>query len=167
MLAALVAGVALNAQTITHNNSQTVVDGLGLTCQSAGVTTDNQFFGVFDLAGDFGITGSWQIDAVEFGVDEVLNAPGDAYNVVVNAYTTDDGTPNGTLTLLGGDAITLSSADALAVVSVPFSTPAVAPAGSVVVIELLVVDDTQTGFRLGATDVASNDDSWILSLIHI
>ncbi len=163
MLAALVAGVALNAQTITHNNSQTVDDGLGLTCQSGGITTDNQFFGVFDLAGDFGITGAWQIDEVQFGVDEVLNAPGDAYNVVVNAYTTDNGNPNGTLTLLGGDAITLSSGDALSVVSVPFSTPAVAPAGSVVVIELLVVDDTQTGFRLGATGTASNDDSWILA----
>lgn len=163
LFAALVAGVAVNAQTITHNNSQTIVDGLGLTCQSGGITTDNQFFGVFDLAGDFAITGAWQVESVEFGVDEVLNAPGDAFNVTVNAYTTDSGDPNGTLTLLGGDQITLSSADALSVVQVPFGTPAVVPAGGVLVIELLVLDDTQTGFRLGATDVASNDDSWILS----
>lgn len=163
LLASFVASVAMNAQTITHNNSQTVDDGLGLTCQSGGITTDNQFFGVFDLAGDFGIAGDWQIDEVQFGVDEVLNAPGNSYPVLVTVYTTDSGDPNGTLTSLGSDVILLTDADALSVVSVPFTTPAVAPAGSVIVVELTVLDDGQTGFRLGATGTASNDDSWILA----
>ncbi|MCH7784259.1 MAG: T9SS type A sorting domain-containing protein [Bacteroidetes bacterium] len=163
-IAALVVGIAINAQvTITHNNSQTIVDGLGLTCQDMGITTDNKFHGVFDLANDFSITNDWLIESVEFGVDETINAPGDAYDVAVNAYTTDSGDPNGTLTLLGGGMITLSSADDLSVVLVPFTTPAVVPAGEVLVIELVVLDDGQTGFRLGATDVASNDDSWLLA----
>ena len=148
--------------TITQNNSQTLVDDLGLTCQSGGITTDNQLAGVFNLSGDFGINVDWEIQSVEFGVDEVLFAPGDAYPVVVNAYTTTSD-PNGTLTLLGSANTTIGSADALSVVAVPMPAGVIVPAGGVLVIELQVFNDGITGFRLGATDVASNDDSWILA----
>ncbi len=149
--------------TITQNNSQTIVDELGLTCQSGGITTDNQFAGVFNLSADFGINNDWEIQSVEFGVDEVLFAPGDAYPVTVNAYTTTSD-PNGTLTLLGSASTTIGSADALSVVAVPMPAGVVVPAGGVLVIELQVFNDGVTGFRLGATDVASNDDSWILAV---
>ncbi len=148
--------------TITQNNSQTIVDGLGLTCQSGGITTDNQLAGVFNLSADFGINVDWEIQSVEFGVDEVLFAPGDAYPVTVNAYTTTSD-PNGTLTLLGSTIATIGSADDLSVVAVAMPAGVVVPAGGVLVIELQVFNDGITGFRLGATDVASNDDSWILA----
>jgi len=163
LLIALAVGFSTIAQTITHNNDQTIVDGLGLTCQSSGVTTDNQLAGVFDLTNDFGITGAWAISEVQFGVDEVLFAPGDVYPVSVNVYTTDSGDPNGNLTLLGSETFALSSTHDLSVVSVPFGTPAVAPDGAVLVVEVATLNDGVTSFRLGATDVASNDDSWILA----
>lgn len=163
LVVALVLGATTIAQTITQNNSQVLVDGLGLTCQSSGVTTDNQLSGVFDLTNDFGITTAWAVNEVQFGVDEVLNAPGDVYPVVINVYTTDSGDPNGNLVLLGSQTSAISSTDELSVVSVPFATPAVVPAGAVIVVELAVLNDGVTGFRLGATDVASNDDSWILA----
>lgn len=160
---ALVVGVSTMAQTITHNNSQVIVDDLGLTCQSSGVTTDNQLAVVFDLTTDFGITGDWAISEVQFGVDEVLNAPGDVYPIIVNIYSTDSGDPNGNLTLLGSQSTVISSTDELSVVSVPFATAAVAPDGAVLVVEVAVINDGVTGFRIGATDVASNVDSWILA----
>lgn len=150
--------------TITHNNSQTIVDELGLTCQSGGITTDNRLAGVFNLSADFGINVDWEIQSVEFGVDEVLGAPGDAYPVTVNAYTTSTTDPNGTLTLLGSTNITIGSADALSVVAAPMPAGVVVPAGGILVIVLDVFNDGATGFRLGATDVASNDDSWILAV---
>ncbi len=150
--------------TITHNNSQTIVDELGLTCQSAGITTDNSLAGVFNLSADFGINVDWEIQSVEFGVDEVLFAPGDAYPVTVNAYTTSTTDPNGTLTLLGSANTTIGSGDALSVVAVPMPAGTVVPAGGILVIVLDVFNDGVTGFRLGATDVASNDDSWILAV---
>ena len=160
---ALLVGVSTMAQTITHNNSQVMVDGLGLTCQSSGITTDNQLSGVFDLTNDFAITGAWAISEVQFGVDEVIGAPGDVYPVTINIYSTDSGDPNGNLTLLGSQPTVLSSLDDLTVVSVPFATAAVAPDGAVLVVEVALINDGITSFRLGATDVASNDDSWIFA----
>ncbi len=162
LLVAFAISFATNAQTtITHNSSQTVVAGLGLTCQSSGITTDNQFYGVFDLANDFSITTDWEVLSVEFGVEEVVGAPGDSYPVAINIYTTDSGDPTGTLTLLGSGAGTLSSADGGTVVSMDVDAGTVVPANSVMVVELSVLSDGTTAFRLGATDVASNDDSWI------
>ncbi len=164
LMVAMVVSFTINAQTVTHNNSQVIVDGLGLTCQSSGVTTDNQLSGVFDLANDFGITDVWAINTIEFGVDEVLNAPGDIYPVTINLYTTDSGDPNGNLTLLYSEVTTISSADELSVVSVTLTDLAIVPAGGVLVVELAVLNDGVTGFRLAATDVASNDDSWITAV---
>ena len=164
LLAAFAVSFAgLSQATVTHNNSETVVDGLGLTCQSGGITTEGFDGGAYDLAVDFGITTDFPVGEVTFGVDETIGAPGDAYTIAVNIYTTDSGTPAGLLTLLGTENKVVSSADDLSVVSVPFPTNAVVPAGEVMVIELAFVDDTQTSFRLGASDVAANDDSWIKS----
>lgn len=148
-------------QTITQNNSQTIVPNLGLTCQNAGITTDNAFYGAFDLANDFGISTAWEIQAIQFGVDEVLNAPGDSYPVSVTFFTTDNGLPTGNLTIIGDAFGSISSGDALSVVEFTVDPGVVVPAGEVLVVELAVANDGVTGFRLGATDVASDDDSWI------
>lgn len=164
LLIAFAVGFSTMAQTITHNNDQTIVDGLGLTCQSSGITTDNQLAGVFDLTNDFAITGAWAISEVQFGVDEVIGAPGDVYPISINVYTTDSGDPNGNLTLIGSQSHVLSSADDLTVVSVPFATAAVAPDGAVLVVEVAVINDGITSFRLGGNDVAANDDSWIFAV---
>lgn len=164
LLAAVAVSFAgLSQTTVTHNNSETLVDGLGLTCQSGGITTEGFDGGAYDLATDFGISGDFSVSEVTFGVDEVLNAPGDAYTISVNIFTTDNGSPAGVLTLLGSENVVVSSADDLTVVSVPFTTAAVVPAGEVMMVELAFVDDTQTGFRLGGSDVMANDDSWIKS----
>ena len=167
LLAALVVGMTAFAQvTITHNNSQTMVADLGLTCATGNVNTDNQFAQVFDLENDFGISDDWEVQQVEFGVEDMANAEGDMYPVTVRVYTTDDGTPNGGLTLLGDGVINLSSSDANTVVSVDISPGAIVPSGSVLMVELEVFEGANgiTEFRLGATDVASNDDSWILAV---
>ncbi len=156
--------VSIYAQvTITHNNSQAIVPLLGLTCQNAGITTDNSFYGVFDLANDFGISGDWEIEQIQFGVDNVTGAPGDSYPIAITFFTTDNGSPQGNLTIIGDTFTTVSSGDALAVVEVDVDPGVIVPAGAVLVVELTVANDGQTGFRLGATDVPSNDDSWILA----
>jgi len=164
LLAAVAVSFAGFSQTtVTHNNSEDIVDGLGLTCQTGVITTEGFDGGAYDLAGDFGITDSFQVNEVTFGVDETIGAPGDAYTVTVNVYTTDNGSPAGVLTLLGSQPVVVSSADDLTVKSVVFATPPVVPAGEVMMVELAFVDDGQTSFRLAATDVMANDDSWIKS----
>jgi hypothetical protein len=164
LLAAVAVSFAgLSQTTITHNNSEDVVDGLGLTCQSGGITTEGFDAGAYDWAVDFGVTGDFTVSEVTVGVDETIGAPGDAYSFTCNIYTTDSGTPAGLLTLVGSQAVTVSSADDLTVVSIVFATPAVVPAGEVMVVEFAFVDDTVTSFRIGGTDVVANDDSWIKS----
>ena len=162
LLAAVAVSFAGFSQiTVTHNNSDVVVDGLGLTCQSGGITTEGFDGGAYDLATDFAIAGDFAVSEVTVGIDETIGAPGDVYTITCNIYTTDSGTPAGLLTLLGSQAFPVTPTDDLTVVSVPFGTAATVPAGEVMVVEFAFIDDGQTSFRLGAADVAANDDSWI------
>lgn len=158
---ALVTSTTFYAQvTITHNNSQTVLPDHALTCMFSGVTQDNNYFGVFDLENDFGITEDWQIMAVETGIEDADNLLNGTFPLFIAAYTTDDGTPNGNLVFLGGDTLHVTNEDELTVASVQFPPDVIVPAGATLVIKIQAIGDGQSGFRIGATNIASNEDSW-------
>jgi len=159
---ALITSSSFYAQvTITHNNSQTVVPNTSIACaNSFGIAYDNHYYGVFDLENDFGITEDWQITAVETGIEDADNLPNGTFPLYISAYTTDDNTPLGNLTFLGGDTMYVTNDDELTVVSLPFSSNVILPAGATLVIKIETYGDGQSIFRIGATNIASNDDTW-------
>lgn len=148
--------------TITHSNSQIVTPNIGITCaqNTSGITLYNKYFGVFDLANDFEIMTDWRIQAVEIGIEDANNLLDGDYQIEISAFTTDNATPNGSLELLGEGILIITSDDELSVVSMPFTDDVVVPAGEVLLIEIEVFGDGASVFRLGATDVEANDESW-------
>lgn len=158
---ALITSTTLCAQvTITHNNSQTVVPYVSIACTFSGIAQDNHYFGVFDLENDFGITEDWQITAVETGIDVADNLLNDTFPLLITAYTTDDNTPNGNLVFLGNATLHVTNNDELSVVSLPFPPNVIVPAGATLVVKIETYGDGQSTFRIGATNIASNDDTW-------
>ena len=68
----------VQAQTITHSNSQDLIAGSGVSCPGG----DNAFWRSFVLA-DFAIPGSWGVNTVEFGIESITGAPVAGYPITV------------------------------------------------------------------------------------
>ena len=165
LVVAIFVGITTFAQTtVTHNASQAIEAGEGLTC-SSGIVTDNNFYGAFDLSTDFAITYAFVIQEFEFGLETLANAPGDVYPVSINFYTTDNGLPTGTLTQIGTTTFTtVSSTDAGTVVNVDVNAAgAIVPVGEVLVAEVAILADGVTDFRFGANQGGATDDSWLMA----
>jgi subtilisin-like proprotein convertase family protein len=141
---------------ITHSTTQTIVPGDGITCNGGGIANDNSFFRAFDLAGDFGIAGDFEVTDAEFGV-ETITGP---FLMTVNVYSWNT-FPTGAGTLQGSGTITIDVADAGTVVSVPVA--ATIPGGDIMVYELLITGDGTTSFFVGANQEGQTGASWILA----
>jgi len=87
------------AQNISHSTSLTIKDNHSVSCNTGGITRTNTFYRSFDL-NDFGITSSYDITSVEFGIETMSGTPVGGYPVKVSIYTTDIAFPSGTLTLI-------------------------------------------------------------------
>lgn len=165
LVVAIFVGITTFAQTtVTHNASQAIEAGEGLTC-SSGIVTDNNFYGAFDLSTDFAITYDFVIQEFEFGLETLANAPGDVFPVTVSFYTTDNGLPTGTLTQIGTTTFTtVSSTDGGTVVIVDVNAAgAIVPVGEVLVAEVAILADGVTDFRFGANLGGATDDSWLMA----
>lgn len=125
------------AQTITQSSSLTIEPGVGIYCNTAGITRDNTFYRSFKLS-DHGITSSYTISQVNYGIEELLGAPAGGFPVKVSIYTTDATFPTGTLTLINEVTENLNNQS-----EVLHSTPisAVIPANSEFVVAVSVESD--------------------------
>ncbi|MFW6068561.1 MAG: hypothetical protein ACOC9E_03165, partial [Chloroflexota bacterium] len=71
--------------TITHSNAQTILPNHFVWCPAA---PGNAYLRVFDLAGDFDITSTFEVTEVVIGVLEAVGESGDQ-PLTVNLYTLD------------------------------------------------------------------------------
>ncbi|WP_290628369.1 T9SS type A sorting domain-containing protein [Altibacter sp.] len=141
------AGTATNkggSVTITYNNSQAIETGEEIACASPTSFRNNNLFIEFDLAGDFGITDAFEVSDAEIGIGPVISPAG--FPLTLNVYSSNGGAfPGGTQTLQGTATVTITTADAETIISVPLS--ATIPAGDNIVYEAVLVDDgTDTNF---------------------
>lgn len=148
-------------QVITQSNSQVIEAGAGIACATHPIAfRDNNFYRDFDLAGQFGITNGFEVNAVEFAID-AIDTPS-SFPITVNIYSATPNTfPNGTLTLQGTEVYNASNADAMSIVNVPIS--ATIPAGESMVMELVLVDDgTETHYMtMGVNSAGETGPSYI------
>lgn len=145
-LALLFTSTALNAQTIlTHSTSQ-AIDGNTVACgnSATGTSSDNRYYRAFNLA-SFGITSSFNLTDIQFGVAS-LQAP-NGYTVTVKGYSTTASFPTGfpstDYSLIGQADYLVQSSDVGTIVSVPVT--GTVPANSTLVVEV--------GYAAGATGV--------------
>ena len=88
------------SQTLTHSVSQTITDLNSVACeQQFDIVSDNTFYRSFKLT-DFGITGSYDISSVQYGIEVMSGAPAAGYPISVSIYTTSDDFPDDDLILV-------------------------------------------------------------------
>jgi hypothetical protein len=148
---------------ITHSVTQTIEAGSEIACADAISYRDNSVFRDFDLATDFGIAGDFEVTNAEVAIGAGVLTPA-GFPMTVNIWSsTGAAFPNGTLTLLASEVVTITSADSETIISVPIV--ATVPAGEVMVLEAMIVDDlTATNFmRFGANLDGQTGVSWILA----
>lgn len=102
VIAAFAVVAGSQAQTITQSTSQSILSGNSVSCNSAGIHTDNYYARQFTLA-NFGITQPWVVSAVSFGVEAAVGTGG-TQNVTVDLF---DG---GTAGALGANVGTATAA---------------------------------------------------------
>lgn len=87
------------SQTLKYSTTQNIVDLNSVACEQNDVVSDNTFYRSF-LLSDFDISGDFDINSIDYGIELLSGAPVEGYPVTVGIYTTDSSFPTGNLTLL-------------------------------------------------------------------
>lgn len=146
--------------TLTHSESPTIVAGSSVACSpNRGVrTTSSGYLRHFTLD-DYAIRSDFEVAAVSFGVESVLNTR--PPELTVNLYTMVD--PDGLLVYDNLDRIGRARMEvgnqSMTIVQVPVS--GTAPAGSTLVVEIEVPDVKPGGVFLGANPAGQTAGSYL------
>ncbi|OYT16409.1 MAG: hypothetical protein B7C24_07955 [Bacteroidetes bacterium 4572_77] len=144
---------------ITHSQSQTIVSGNSVSCNSGGLHTDNSFWRVFDLVGDFGINEAIDISSVEVAIETAASSGG-TQPISINIYTLSGPFVLANLSLIATKAVTVSD-QTNSILSVPIS--AAIPSGSLLVVEVFTPDGQSSGnsFFIGSNNSGETAPSYI------
>jgi hypothetical protein len=149
-------------RTITHSQSQSVIEGNSVSCNLNFLHADNAYLREFTLT-NFGISGPFVVSSVEFGVEFAQAGSGGSQPVEVWLYRKIN--PAGSLTY--GNLATIASASvnipnqSLSRYTVPIA--GTAPAGSVLVVEVFTPDGQAAGhsFFIGSNSAGQTGPSYI------
>jgi len=161
-------GLGTYAQTITHSTSLELGDS-NIACNSGqNTSSDNRYFRFFRLS-DFGITGNWGVDNVQFGLQSIVIPTLPAgFPITVKLYTTTatnfpTGYPTG-YTELAQVTTNFLTTDAETLVTVEFNTTV--PAGSNLLVEVGYVAQVQGSLNLiflSANELGQSASTYISS----
>jgi hypothetical protein len=80
--------------SITQNVvPDTLVDGTSVADAAGDYTTDNRYFRLYDLDGEFGIAGDFCVTSVDYGCQSAVGGPGSTQPLTLHTYCLDDGLP--------------------------------------------------------------------------
>ena len=153
-------------RTITHSQSQAIAAGNSIACHVSFRHTDNAYLREFALT-DFGITGAFQVQQVEFGVERAVAGSGASQPGQVRLYRKID--PNSPLTYAN---LTLLAAVDIAIPDMAlgrYNAPiaGTAPAGSVLVVEVFTPDGRPDGhsFYIGSNAQGQSGATYIAAVV--
>lgn len=143
---------------LTHSVSQSIISGNSVSCNSAGLHTDNSYWRSFDL-NSFGIYSELNVKAVEIGIEQATSS-GSGQPLTVNLYTSAGAFPGGARTLIGTTTVTVSDQSGT-IISIPIT--ASVPAGSELVVEIFTPDGQAVGnsFFIGSNNLGQTAPSYI------
>jgi len=153
----------INALTITHSASQTIITGNSVSCNAGGLHANNSYFRAFNLT-NFGITEDFDISMVEIGVEQAIGAGG-TQPITVYLYTSSTAFPTGypgSLTQIGTANINVPD-QSLTLFQIPIT--GTAPAGSELVVEIFTPDGQTAGhsFFIGSNNLGQTGPSYIMA----
>ena len=80
--------------SITQNVvPDTLVDGTSVADAAGDYTTDNRYFRLYDLDGEFGIAGDFCVTSVDYGCQSAVGGPGGTQPLTLHTYCLNDGLP--------------------------------------------------------------------------
>jgi hypothetical protein len=152
-----------DAITITHSATQNIVSGNSVSCNAAGLHTDNSYFRAFDLNA-FGITFDFNVTEVSIGIETCTGAGG-TQPITVNLWTSSQPFPTGfpgSVTQIGTATINVPD-QSLTVF--PIAVTGLAPAGSELVVEIFTPDGQTAGnsFFIGSNPDGETGPSYLLA----
>jgi len=153
----------IDAITITHSVSQTIITGNSVSCNAGGLHTNNSYFRAFNLT-NFGITEDFNISMVEIGVEQAIGNGG-TQPITVYLYTSSQAFPGGypaSLTQIGTANINVPD-QSLTLFQIPVT--GTAPAGSELVVEIFTPDGQTTGnsFFIGSNNLGQSGPSYLMA----
>lgn len=146
---------------LTHSTSNLVVPDNSVACQNDdGSTAENSYYRVFVLS-EFDISGSFVVDAVEFGVDQADGGGDNRQSVDVRLHTLDGTLDTNNLTQLASTRVTVPDV-AATLLRAEFNSVTV-PAGSTLVVEVRSPDgdNGNDAFFIGSNPGGQTGPSYI------
>ena len=151
-----VQGTPLVNYCFTQSTSTAVISGNSVACNAGGITTDNSYWRVYDLA-TYGLPGPLTINQIKFGVELNANGP---FNVTANFYVqTGAAFPAGTRTLVRTQVISVPN-QALTIFSAPITPFTVNPTDKIVV-ELFTPGTATSRFFIGSNSAAQTGTTYL------
>ncbi len=150
--------------TLSETTSNAIVASNSISCNQSGAPRDNSYYRAFVLA-DYGITGPFTIQHIDFGVEQSTCANGVSQTVDVNVYTYTGAVGGTTLdtshmNLVIGAEATVGQGATSAAAS---GGGVIVPAGSVLVAEVHSADSQVSGntFFIGSNASGQTRPSYI------
>jgi hypothetical protein len=146
--------------SLTHSVSQTIQVGNSEACGStqSGYTSQNSFWRVYDLDGDFGIFKPFTIDSLIFGVDNTNGI----FNVSIRAYSLSGPFITKNLTLISQTNVELDGASNGTFISVDLPNAIIAPDRDLVIeIDVPNGQSQPANFFPASNDLGQTDPSYL------
>ena len=144
--------------TLTQSTAQSITTGNSVSCNMSGFHAENSYWRVFDLS-TFGITTVFDVNEVQFGIEEATGTGG-TQTVVVNLYAMTGTFTLANLTSLGTTSIAVPDQGTTVF---PVAVAGTVPAGSKLVVEI----KTPSGqpdvarFFIGSNNLGQSAPSYI------
>jgi len=145
--------------TITHSTSQVITTGNSVSCNAGGLHAENSYYRVFDLDTDFGIVNTFDVTAVQYGI-ETATGSGGTQPVSVKLYTLNGVLNTANLTPIGNTTDNVPNQTGTIFTSLVNGS---VPAGGVLVVEILTPDGQTAGnsFFIGSNAAGQTDPGYL------
>jgi hypothetical protein len=144
--------------TITHSTSQAIAVGNSVSCNANGLHTDNSYYRVFDLANDFGIVGTFDVTAVQYGIEQATSPA--TQPVSVRLYTLNGVLNTANLTPIGNTTDNIPNQNGTIFTSLVNGT---VPPSGVLVVEVFTPNGqaANNSFFIGSNPAGQSDPSYL------
>lgn len=138
------------AQTIKQNSTDTITPGTGFSCNVGSVHTENTYLRRFDLVDGHGVSQTFKVSSVSFGVEFASAGSGSSQPASVRVYSiaaSDTTMTFADLTLIADVPTTVLNSDSGTVRTVPVSATVADPSKSDLVVALFTPSGRDAGHQ--------------------
>ncbi len=152
---------------LTHSDSQIIVPGNTVLCNSGSFHYENSYYLVYDLKNDFNLNGDWLVENIEVAIESAVAGNSSSQPLIVKLSVMSGYNHHSfirdSLTLLVSDTISVSDNDSGTFLNVDFTHDNIVSEGKVLVLEFLLPDGQEDNnlLFLGSNNDRISDSTYI------